>query len=96
MTPGAVSLPGFSVHGLLEARILGWVAMSLLPGIFPVQGLNPGLPPRRQSLDCLSHYLEDSQIGLEAGIGWSVGAGDAEAQGTRGLGQEQRPAAGQL
>ena len=32
------------VHGILKARILEWVALSLLQGIFPTQGLNPGLP----------------------------------------------------
>ena len=31
---------GFSVHGILHARILEWVAMLLLQGIFPTQGLN--------------------------------------------------------
>ena len=28
------SLPGFSVHGILQARILEWVAIPLLQGIF--------------------------------------------------------------
>ena len=32
------SLPGFSVHGILQARILKWVAIS-----FPSQGSNPHL-----------------------------------------------------
>ena len=37
-------LPGSSVHGILQARILEWVAMpSLLKGIFLTQGPNPGL-----------------------------------------------------
>ena len=31
------------VHGILQARILEWVARSLLHGIFPTQGSNPGL-----------------------------------------------------
>ena len=35
------SPPGSSVHGILQARILEWVA--LLQGIFPTQGLNPHL-----------------------------------------------------
>ena len=35
------SSPGFSVHGLLSARIVDWVA--LLQGIFPTQGSNPHL-----------------------------------------------------
>ena len=39
--------------GILQARILEWVA--LLQGIFQTQGLNPGLPPCRQILYSLSH-----------------------------------------
>jgi len=43
--------PGSSVHGILKARILEWVAIrSLLQGILPTQGLNPGLPHCRQIL----------------------------------------------
>ena len=38
------SLPDFSVHGILQARILEWVAMhALLQGIFQTQGLTPHL-----------------------------------------------------
>ena len=33
--------PGSSVHGILQARILGWVATSFSQGIFLPQGLNP-------------------------------------------------------
>ena len=33
-----------SVHGILQARILEWVAMLSLQGILLTQGLNPGLP----------------------------------------------------
>ena len=33
--------PGSSVHGILQVRILEWVAMPFLQGIFPTQGLNP-------------------------------------------------------
>ena len=32
-------LPGASVHGILQASILEWVAISLLQGIFPTQEL---------------------------------------------------------
>ena len=42
--------PDFSVRGILQARILEWVANSLLQGIFLTQGLNPGLPYCRQIL----------------------------------------------
>ena len=37
------SPPGSSVHGILQARILQWVARPLLQGIFPTQGSNPCL-----------------------------------------------------
>ena len=44
------SLPGSSLHGVLQARILEWISHSLLQGTFPTQGLNPGLPHCRQIL----------------------------------------------
>ena len=37
------SLPGSSIKGILQARKLQWVAIPLLQGIFPTQGLNPSL-----------------------------------------------------
>ena len=49
------SLPGSSVHGISQARVLEWVAISLLQGIFPTQGSNPGLLHCRQILYGLSH-----------------------------------------
>ena len=39
------SLPGSSVHGILQARLLEWVASSR--GIFPTQGSNPHLLHRQ-------------------------------------------------
>ena len=33
-------LPGSSVHGIFQARILEWAAISYFRGIFPTQGLN--------------------------------------------------------
>ena len=54
--PMECSLPGSSVHGILQARILEWVAScSLLQWIFPTQGLNPALPHCRWILYHLSH-----------------------------------------
>ena len=41
--------------GILQARILEWVACALLQGIFPTQGSNPGLLQWRQILYHLSH-----------------------------------------
>ena len=45
----------YTFNGILQARILDWVATSLLQGIFPTQGSNPGLPHCRQILNHLSH-----------------------------------------
>ena len=33
----------YTVHGILQARILEWIAFTLLQGIFPTQGSNQGL-----------------------------------------------------
>ena len=38
--PMDCSPPGFSVHGILQARILEWVAMPFSRGIFLTQGFN--------------------------------------------------------
>ena len=47
------SLPGSSVRGIFQARVLEWVAIShLLRGIFLTQGLNL----------CLLHWKEDSLL----------------------------------
>ena len=53
--PMDCSLLGFSVHGILQARITGVGCHSLLQGIFPTQGLKPGLLHCRWMLYCLSH-----------------------------------------
>ena len=44
----------YTVHGILQARIVVG-SCSLLQGIFPTQGLNPGLPHCRQILYLLSY-----------------------------------------
>ena len=41
--PVTCSPPGFSVHGILQARTLSG-CRALLQGIFPTQGSNPSLP----------------------------------------------------
>ena len=46
---------GYTGHGILQARILEWVAFSLLQGIFPTQGSSPGLMHCRQILYLLRH-----------------------------------------
>ena len=44
-----------TVHGILQARILEWVAFLFSRGIFQTQGSNPVLPHCRQILYQLSH-----------------------------------------
>ena len=44
-----------TVHGILQARILEWVAFPFSGGIFPTQGSNPGLLHWRRMLYQLSH-----------------------------------------
>ena len=53
--PMDYSPPGSSVHRMLQARTLEWVAMPSSRGIFPTQGLNPGLLHCRQILYHPSH-----------------------------------------
>ena len=45
----------YTVHGILQARLLEWGSLPLLQGIFPTQGSNPGLPHGRQIVYQLSH-----------------------------------------
>ena len=54
--PMNYSLPGSSVHGISQARILEWVAILLLR-VFPTQGSNLSLLHCRQILYHLSHLL---------------------------------------
>ena len=49
------SPPGSAVHGILQARILEWAAITFSRGIFPIQGSNLGLLHYRQILYYLSH-----------------------------------------
>ena len=53
--PVDCSPPGSSVHGVLQAGILEWVAVSFSGGIFQTQGSNRGLLPLRQILYQLSY-----------------------------------------
>ena len=52
LRPIDCSPPGFSVHGILQARILEWVTIPF-QGIFPTQGSN-------LCLLSLSHWQVDS------------------------------------
>ena len=53
----------YAVHEILQARILEWE--SLLQGIVPTQGLNPGLPHCRQILYQLRHKVMQ-EIGVQS------------------------------
>ena len=53
--PMDCSPPGSSVQGILQARILEWVAIFLLQGIFLTQELNQDLLKCRQILYHLSY-----------------------------------------
>ena len=52
--PMDCSPPGSSIHGMFQASVLEWAAISFSRGIFPTQGSNPGLPNCSLSLDHLS------------------------------------------
>ena len=49
------SLPGFSICGIFQARVLEWVAISFSRRSSQTQGLNPGLLHCRQMIYPLSH-----------------------------------------
>ena len=61
--PMDCNLPGSSIHGICQARVLEWAAISfsrgsshfLLQGIIPTQGLNPGLLHYRRILYQLTY-----------------------------------------
>ena len=59
--PMDCSLPGSSIHGIFQGRVLEWVAISFSRGIFLTQGLNPGPLHCRQMLYCLSHQGRSSK-----------------------------------
>ena len=53
------SPPASSVHGILQARILEWVAMPSSRGIFLTQGSNPHLP----CLLCYNRFFTAESLG---------------------------------
>ena len=59
--PMYCSPPGSSAHGISQARILGWIAIS--PGVFLTQGSNSGLPHCGQTLYRLSHQEIPALVG---------------------------------
>ena len=63
--PMHCSLPGSSIHGIFQAIVLEWIAISF-SGIFPTQGSNPSLPHCRQTLNRLSHQRSFNQSKVNA------------------------------
>ena len=59
------SPPGSTVHGDSSVKNTGVGSCSLLQGIFPTQGSNPGLPHCRQTLYHLSHQGDSSGEGCQ-------------------------------
>ena len=55
---------GYTGHGILHGQNTGVGSLSLLWGIFPTQGWNPGLPPCRQILYQLSHHRSPKNTGV--------------------------------
>ena len=68
--------PGSSVRGILQARILEWVAVPLSRGSSRPRDLNPGLLHCRQILSRLSHQGSPEHIKL---------CPDVSSELTRGL-----------
>ena len=58
--PMGCSLPGSSVHGISQTRILEWIAISLSREIFLTQGSNPCL---LHLLHCQADSLSQSHLG---------------------------------
>ena len=60
------SPPDSTVHVILQARILEWVAISSSRGIFPTQGLNPGVPHWQAGSLLLSRLERPESLTLRA------------------------------
>ena len=55
LCPAVCNPMDYTFHGILQARILEWVAIPFSRGIFPAQGLNPHLLHCRQIVYRLTH-----------------------------------------
>ena len=60
--PTDCSPPGSSVYRDYPGKDTGVGCHALLQGLFPTQGLNPGLPHCRRILYCLSHQGSPSHV----------------------------------
>ena len=64
VTPWTVGLPGSSIHGVLQARILEWVARSSFRDL-PSPGIKPRSPALQANLYHLSHQGSPNQEEIE-------------------------------
>ena len=62
--PMDYSPPGFSVHGILQARILEWVAVPFSRGSSQPRDQTQDFPHCRQNLYCLSHQESHTQLSV--------------------------------
>ena len=60
----------YTVYGILQDRMLDWVAVPFSKGIFPTQGSSPGLLHCRQILYQISH--QGSLTSSDFWIKWYV------------------------
>ena len=60
----------YTTHGILQARILEWVAFPFSRGIIPTQGSNPGLLHCREILYQLSH--KRSPVDMYGCESWTI------------------------
>ena len=67
------SPPGSSVHGILQARILEWVAIPF-SGDLP----NPGIEPGSPALQANSLLSESPGMGEELSLGQKIGGEQVE------------------
>ena len=65
LRPHGLSLPGSSVHGILQGKSPGVGSHSHLLGIFPTQALNPGLQSAGGFFYCLSHQGRDLRLNIK-------------------------------
>ena len=74
------TLPGSFVPGILQARILEWVAIPLLQGIFPTQGSSPVLLNCRQIIYHLSHKWHQQKLAFIMKTDFGLGAAHSEVK----------------
>ena len=73
----------YTVRGILQARLLEWVAVPLHQGIFPTQGLNPDLPCWGRILYQLSH--QGSPLRILEWVAYPFSSGSSQPRNGTGV-----------